>query len=76
MSNFSVAAMRRGIRAVKGLRVSWVGKRGPVEKGSPMKRKNSSQPPGIMRPMFSVWEEVSWYWWIVPWGVLISVFVS
>jgi hypothetical protein len=31
-----------------------------------MKRKNSSQPPGMISPMNSVCEESIWYWCIVP----------
>ena len=68
MSNFSVAAMSLGMRTSKGLRLSVVGNKGP-EYGSPMKRKNSSQPPGMMRPRNSVCEEAIWYWWIVFWEV-------
>jgi hypothetical protein len=36
-----------------------VGKSGP-EKGSPMKRRKASQPPGMMRLRYSVWAEVIW----------------
>ena len=38
----------------KEFRVLWVGNWGPW-KGSPMKWKKASQPPGIMRPRNSAW---------------------
>jgi hypothetical protein len=62
MSNFSLAAMSLGISTWNGFRVSWVGNSAPWVEGygSPIKRKKASQPPGMMRPRNSVWEEVIW----------------
>ena len=52
-SNCSAAALSFGMRTSKGLRSSVSGNKGP-EYGSPIKRKNSSHPPGTIRPRNSV----------------------